>query len=218
MSKISYIDHMCDVLSHFKYPSQYWKTTYIGFKELDDSKEILQKDGKSVFDHTMLVMDVLTIKNKITLLAALFHDLGKSYVKPVFSKLPYKCSIKFPNHAIESAKIAQKTMIKWGATNDIIDRVVRIVSMHMYDIKSSQQHKTIRKFVANVGCHNIEDWFTLRIADSRGYLKSQEYINNFIGPFKDAVMSYIDQQPGTNESIFTNFETKNGMQIEGGNC
>jgi hypothetical protein len=171
-------------------PSMYW-TSSTNFSELVSSQYTTQRNGQTVWDHTMAVIDLLTIKNPITLLSGLFHDLGKCRIQPMNDpSLP-----RFPGHAIESANIAEIKLAEWQATPYIIDRVIRMISMHMYDISNAAKEKTIRKFIADIGQDNIENWFILRIADSCSYALQQQYRNRFIEPFRKAVMLYLDRLP-----------------------
>jgi hypothetical protein len=192
-------------------PSAYWADT-VGFTELESSKHVMQNNGQSVWEHTMLVIDILADKNPITLLSGLLHDLGKCCVKPVDETY----SSKFPGHEIESAHMAQDILSRWDTPEFLIDRVVRLIAMHMYDISDASRDKTIRKFVASVGFDNVDNWFTLRIADSRSYAEQQKYYNRFIDPFRIAVNKYLDKQPNTSEPEIEISDVTGGMQIKGG--
>ncbi len=199
-----------------KLPSDYWFSTQSNpeFPELDATKTIIGRGGESVFNHTMSVIDLLSVKNPITLLSGLFHDLGKSRVQSDTTSSRYRG--KFPCHDIESAKIAKMVLKEWGASEYLIDRVVRVVVTHMYDITNALGEKTIRNFVAEVGQDNISNWFVLRVADSQSYTFHREYRNNIIEPFRVAVLSYVNQQPNIGQPKLTLSDTQGSMQIEGG--
>ncbi|KKN91270.1 hypothetical protein LCGC14_0221380 [marine sediment metagenome] len=203
-------------------PSFYWRYTFLEFPELQTAKGIYQRNGQSVWEHTMNVIDRLSDKTDIALLAGLFHDLGKCKIPPMDDpSLP-----RFPGHPIASANIAENTLALWGGRDYLIDRVSRIVSTHMYDISNATREKTIRKFVADVGQDNIENWFDVRIADSSSYSfysnqkqrkhrsAKESYYSRYIEPFHKVVMSYLEKQPKTDQPKFTCPVT--GMQIEGG--
>jgi hypothetical protein len=194
-------------------PSDYWITpNCVELPELEASKLVTQRNDQSVWDHTMSVIDLLTVENSITLLSGLFHDLGKGCVLQTDDpSLP-----KFPGHSIESANIARIWLTKWETDPYIVDRVMRLVSTHMFDISNIIQEKTIRKFIANVGMDNIENWFVLRIADSRSYASQQQYRNNFIEPFRKIVVSYIKNQPGPGQPTFDQFGETGSIRIRGG--
>ena len=190
-------------------PSTYWENT-IGFTELESSKHVIQSNGQSVWEHTMLVIDILEYKNPITLLSGLFHDLGKCCVKPIDGTH----SSRFPGHDLQSARISTEVLRKWNAPINIIDAVFRVIIKHMYDISDALREKTIQKFVADIGRSNVDNWFTLRIADSRAYAEQQKYYNRYIDPFRSAVNKYLNQQPSVNEPKI--LDVVSGMQIEGG--
>lgn len=211
---MSKIDQIIQGMQSATKPSCYWANPDVGFPELEASKRIIQRNNQSVWDHTMSVIDAITIKNPITLLSGLFHDLGKGCVSPMNDpSLP-----RFPGHVHESANIAEDVLTKWQAPPYMIDRVLRIVSMHMYDISNAAREKTIRKFVADVGLDNVDNWFVIRIADSSSYAAQQQYRSRFIEPFKTAVMSYLGQRPIADRPEFDREETENRIQIEGGDA
>lgn len=193
-------------------PSDYWTTLDVEFPELEDSKFTINRNGQSVWEHTMSVIDLVIPKNPITLLSGLFHDLGKCYIVPMNDP----SLSRFPGHPDMSANIAEVRLTQWGTTPQRIDKVVRLITMHMYDINNSARKKTIRKFIANVGPQNVNDWFTLRIADSQSYAAPQQYCSHFIEQFRVAVMLYLKQQPGTNQPPLESPSTLGGMQIKGG--
>ncbi len=192
-------------------PSDYWRSSRIDFPELEVARLIIQRNNQSVRDHTMAVIDNLEIKNSITLLSGLFHDLGKCVVVPQ----DHPSGHRFPEHDAVSARIAKETLIKWEAPLYLIDRVTRIISMHMYDIANVTKEKTIRKFVAGVGNDNVNNWFTLRIADSRSYSNQIQYVNHFIKPFQIMVMEYLDKQPNLDDQKRVIDDQVSSIQIKG---
>ena len=190
----------------------YWFDGTVEFPELQNSRSVQQRDKRSVWKHTMLVLDAMTVKNPTTLLSGLFHDLGKYYIDPTDD--PSRS--KFPGHAGKSAEIARARLEEWGANPDLVDSVVRVVSTHMFDIRDATQDKTIRKFVASVGKDNIENWFVLRFADSRSYSGYKQYANYLIEPFRRAVVSYLERQPSSEQLDFEPNDANGGIQIKGG--
>lgn len=208
------IDEIIQGMQTASLPSDYWEAPDIESPELEASRSVIQRNDQTVFEHTMLVIDLLTIKNPITLLSGLFHDLGKHYVTPMDdTSLP-----RFPGHAEMSARIADLRLTEWGCSASRIDRIVRLITMHMYDISNAARAKTIRKFVADVGPQNLDNWFALRIADSRSYAAQQQYRSHFIEPFRIAVMSYMKQQPGIDQLELESPGNAGGMKIKGGDA
>lgn len=211
MKKQTPIQQILHGMQNSALPSDYWLISDINFPELRAAQLITQRDGQSVWEHTMSVMDLLSIKNPITLLSGLFHDLGKSCIPSTNDS----SLSKFRGHAIASANIAETRLNEWQASPHLIDRVARIVSTHMYDINNATQNKTIRKFLADIGQDNINNWFTLRIADSRSYAVKRKYHSRIIKSFRKVVMSYLKQQPGTDQPGFKNLSTAGIIQIKG---
>lgn len=193
-------------------PSDYWLEVGVEFPELENSHSVQQRDRRSVWEHTMDVIDALRVKNPTTLLSGLFHDLGKYYVDP--NENPSHS--KYPGHAAKSAEIATIRLNEWGADKNTTDSVVRLVNTHMFDIRNVTQDKTIRKFVASVGKDNIENWFVLRVADSLSYSGYKQYRNNLIEPFRAVVVSYLKKQPDQGQMEFEHFDVTGGIQIKGG--
>ena len=206
------VDNIVQNMMDKSLPSEYWSSDHIVFPELEDTKSLMQRNDQSVWEHTMSVIDLLSLKNPVTLLSGLFHDLGKCCTQQI-DDLSVS---RFPGHAMYSAQIVEITLKKWGASEYLIDRVSRLVAMHMYDISNAARDKTIRKFVAEVGRDNIDNWFVLRIADSRSYAEHQKYRNHFIEPFRRVVMAYLEKQPGVEEPSLTDSSAIGGVQIEGG--
>jgi len=209
---MSKVDEVIRGMQASDLPSDYWATQDGRLPELEASRLVTQRNGQSVWEHTMSVIDLITPKNPVTLLSGLFHDLGKCCVQPMDNpSLP-----RFHGHAMESANIAEIKLAEWQASPDLIDRVIRIITMHMYDINNVAKEKTIRKFVAEVGPTNIDNWFALRIADSRSYTAQQQYCSHFIEPFRTLVVSYLTQQPGTDQPTFEASGGAGNIQIKGG--
>jgi len=173
-------------------PSDFWTINPSKcFAELAKAKTTQQRNGQSVFNHTMNVLDSLSLKSETTLLAALFHDLGKTEICVTFDQS------KFPNHALLSARIVRRRLSSWQSSQELIDKISRLVNTHMFDITIPLSHKTISKFVADVGRHNIDAWFILREADSVAYHNHSIYCQQFIKPFKIKIKNYLNQLPGT---------------------
>lgn len=172
------------MLMHQK-PSYVWADGCISFKELEQIKKLTQKKDEIVFAHTMKVLDALTIKNSITLWAALFHDLGKITTKVLSPDgIPF-----FHGHSEDSVIILRKVLSAWQEDPYIIDRVERIVLTHMLDLKHAND-RTARNLFGKVGKNNIENWFALREADILAYPHAEGYINIYVQNFRKKVELY----------------------------
>lgn len=219
MNKQPLIQQILQGMQNFASPSDYWLTSKISFPELKAAQLIIQNNNQSVWEHTMLTIDLLPIKNPITLLSCLFHDLGKICKDSINCCIPPMNNPllpRFPEHSLHSAVIAKTKLKEWQASPYLIDRIVRIVLMHMYDINNTFKEKTIRKFIADVGLDNVDNWFAVRIADSRSYTAQQKYRNHMIEPFRRVIMLYLEQQPDTDQSEFSSPGKSGTIQIKGG--
>jgi hypothetical protein len=207
------IQQIIEKMQEVGFPSTYWIHSKAApeFLELNLAKHTTNKRGQSVFDHTMIVIDFLPIKNPVTLFAGLFHDLGKCYVEPSMDSQVSR----FHGHEIKSALIVAMKLAEWGASSDLIGRVMRLVSTHMYDIRDIKTEKAVRKFVADVGRDNIEDWFSLRYADSAAYSGYVRYHDRIIEPFRMKVMLFLEKQSNGDEFELANPGDIGNMRIEG---
>lgn len=209
------IDKIIHAMKTGNLPSNYWINPSIKLLELEANKTVIQRNGQTVWEHTMSVIDLLSVKTDITLLSGLFHDLGKKYVSQIDDSFLHSSS-RFPGHSIKSADIAKIRLAEWETTPYVIDRVIRLISTHMFDIKNARKEKTIRNFIASVGKDNIDNWFVLRIADSRSYASQQKYQNVFINPFRRAVLSYLRSQPSLDQPMIEESDQIGSIQIKGG--
>lgn len=162
----------------------------INFEELQRSKIFKQKDGRPVFQHTADVLNCLSIKNYITLLSAIFHDLGKINTRHIDNQ----GNIDYHEHPIESSRIAKLRLKQFGFDNSIISMVLPIIETHMMDLQTNLKESTIRKFVAKVGMFNVSNWFVLRIADIQSYPHHPEWhVTKIVYPFKNQVEKYVNE-------------------------
>lgn len=196
------------------YPtSSYWSSDRrVVCQYLERAKIHKQRHGVTVFEHTMNLLDNLSTYNSITLLAGLFHDLGKCEVAAIEQPLG---ASKFQGHVRASVKIVSKQLILWDAKAYLADRVIRIVNTHMFDINSSTfNERTLRRFISLVGLDNIENWFAVRIADSMSYGNFKRYTKRVVMPFRDMVNKYA--QKLSRDDDFSEFSHGlGGMQISG---
>ena len=132
----------------------------------------------------MNVLDALTIKNPITLWAALFHDLGKLLTREVIDGV-----VTFHGHPEESAVISHNVLSAWQEDPFIIDRVERLVLTHMLDIKHAND-KAARNLFGSVGRDNVDNWFALREADISAYSHSKQHTNSYVEEFRKKIERY----------------------------
>ena len=71
----------------------------------------------------------------------------------------------FPNHHIESAKLAQNILQRLRFDKKIIKKVVSLIGNHMFYYSPNSPLYDARKLVSKVGWDNIYDLIELRVAD-----------------------------------------------------
>jgi tRNA nucleotidyltransferase (CCA-adding enzyme) len=196
-------------------PSVFWEITKFRFQDLENLKTVNQRNDQTVFDHTMNVLDCLKVKNQITVFSALFHDIGKYQTKKITGD-----KISFIGHQLISAEIAEKRMLAWNTESKVIDSVTGIIKTHMLDIKSNISRGKIRKFIAEIGLGNVENWFTLRRADASSYhgskdLPASEYQNSIIDPFEKRVLEELKNLDSGSGLQFDPSIIGDGMTIVG---
>jgi len=188
-------------------PSAYWRNSWNSFYALDRARQCIQRNGQTVFDHTMNVLDALECKNEITLFAAIFHDLGKPRTRVEKDGT----LLGFPGHERASVEIADKMLEEWEADPDVRDKVLRIIKTHMFDVRQSLSEKSVRKFIAVVGRYNIDNWFSVRKADAASYQNDDDYISHMLQPFCDSINKQIASLKDDDASL----PSDSGMIIEG---
>ncbi len=147
--------------------------------ELLEGRDVEQKIGHAddVYNHSLRTCDVAPDRIKM---AALLHDVAKP-----------RCDTKdghFYGHDTMGARMAYEIMKRLRFPKNEIKRVMLLIANHMFfypyvhDGLSEEERKNvldhqwsdaaIRRFIARVGEHNLEDLFALRIADAEGNPKT----------------------------------------------
>ncbi|MEK9147725.1 MAG: CCA tRNA nucleotidyltransferase [Patescibacteria group bacterium] len=95
-------------------------------------------------------------------LAALFHDIGKTYTKNIEAD----GSITFYNHPIVGAEITDRILNRLRFSQKTIQKITHLVKHHMfyYDI-GKVTDSGVRRFLNRIGKENFEDFLILRKAD-----------------------------------------------------
>lgn len=147
-----------------------------GFPELEACRGVEQAKmpGDDVFHHTLRVLDAargdpeLIGPGSIELLfAALYHDVGKPKTRRFD---PAVGRITFYGHQLVSKRICAKRLqaLKVQTIGVEINRVTKLVEMHMFETKAHYTDKAIRRFIQKVGTDLIMPLMDLRLADNRG--------------------------------------------------
>lgn len=176
-------------------PGECWREMNIEYlrvmlPELAATQKVMQRQGETVYQHTLKVLNALESKNPVTLWAAIFHDTGKAS----FPRQGYFSKTAFPKHEIISTELAERRLTHWQADGGLILDVTRLVRGHMIDIAGFKHPQAYRSFIASVGLCNIDNWFALRRADSMAYGINPTALG-MIGAFQAGVSRYIEQMP-----------------------
>ncbi len=142
-----------------------------------------------VWEHSLKSLQKTPSKDPLVRLAALIHDIGKSYTRAyVCAKCEYrfeqtekelKCpqcgfindyyqSVTFYNHEVVSAKIARRLAKRLRLSNKEKDKLVTLVRWHMFTVDERQTDKAIRRFIRHVGKENLNDMLAVRTGDRLG--------------------------------------------------
>lgn len=146
------------------------------FPELEACRGVEQDKmkGDDVFHHTLRVLDAARGDSELShpgelhlLCAALYHDVGKPKTRRFD---PQVGRITFYGHQLVSKRICEKRLkaLKISTIGVDIDRVVKLVELHMFETKAHYTEKAIRRFIQKVGPDLIQTLMDLRLADNRG--------------------------------------------------
>lgn len=190
---MTFAQNITRIMMNARLPSEPWRAMnreYIEvmLPELAKTQKAVHRQGETVFEHTMKVLEALETKNPVTLWAAIFHDLGKAS----FPKRAYFSEAAFPKHEIISAHLANRRLERWEVNAGLIFDVVRLVRHHMTDIAGFKNPQAYRNFIASVGLSNVDNWFILRRADSRAY-GERPMILDVIEAFRARVADYLSE-------------------------
>jgi poly(A) polymerase/tRNA nucleotidyltransferase (CCA-adding enzyme) len=134
--------------------------------ELEACRGVPQREMHrfDVFTHSILACDAAPANDQGLRLAALLHDIGKPPVRSEAEDgLP-----RFHGHEEESARLARNILIRLKFPSAAINRVPHLIAQHMFCYDPGWTDAAVRRFIIRVGKENLEDLFTLRIADTLG--------------------------------------------------
>jgi tRNA nucleotidyltransferase (CCA-adding enzyme) len=112
-----------------------------------------------VYHHTLATLDAVPPGNLAVRLGALLHDVGKPRTK----EGPH-----FYRHEIVGEELTRLILGRLRFSNELIERVARLVRHHMYRADPEQADATLRRFVGRIGADRLADQFALRAADAIG--------------------------------------------------
>jgi tRNA nucleotidyltransferase/poly(A) polymerase len=134
--------------------------------ELDACRGVKQREMHSfdVFTHCILSCDGVAVPDMGLRLAALLHDIGK----PPALTFAEDGEPRFFGHEAQSASLAQSIMLRLKFPTALIKRVTHLIAQHMFAYDPDWSDAAVRRFIIRAGKENLEDLFTLRMADSYG--------------------------------------------------
>jgi len=112
-----------------------------------------------VYEHTLKTLDGAPPGDLIVRLGALFHDIAKPRTKD---------GPHFYRHESVGATVAREVLERLRFSNEIVDRVGRLVQNHMYTADPARSPGSLRRFLRQVGIDNLSEQFALRAADIVG--------------------------------------------------
>ncbi len=120
-----------------------------------------------VYYHILHTLDATPSNNLPVRLAALFHDISKPFTK-IKSNNSEGEDATFYNHEVIGAKVARKVMKRLKFSNDMIERVEKLVKFHMFYYTEEWTDSAVRRFIRKVGLDMLDDLYLLREADRIG--------------------------------------------------
>ncbi|HEY0444074.1 MAG TPA: HD domain-containing protein [Candidatus Limnocylindrales bacterium] len=115
--------------------------------------------GEDLWDHTVRAVDAAPVDRPIVRLAALVHDIGKPATA---------ADGHFYGHDRVGADLARDVLERLRYPRAVIDRVVALVRLHMFDYQASWSDPAVRRFIGKVGRGSLDELFALRAADNVG--------------------------------------------------
>ncbi len=117
-----------------------------------------------IYHHSVYSCDAAPKERPLIRLAALFHDTGKVPTRAEGPDGDYT----FYNHEVVGARMAKRIMKNLKFSNEQIDTVSNMVLNHMFHYTDEWTDGAVRRFMRKVGLENMDDLFTLRLADRIG--------------------------------------------------
>lgn len=160
--------------------------------ELENLVGVLQPKEYHRYDvywHSLFSCDAAPKDNIVVRLAALFHDIAK----PICQK-----GDTFYDHDQEGAKIVENILTRLRFGNEMINRVCNLVENHMFNYEQNWTDSAVRRFIRRVGIQNLENVFSLRIADTMamGRNVNDEYLKEL----KNRINKILEEENALNVS------------------
>ncbi|HPC40065.1 MAG TPA: CCA tRNA nucleotidyltransferase [Spirochaetota bacterium] len=117
-----------------------------------------------VYYHSIYSCDAAPREHPMIRLSALLHDIGKLPTRQPGEDGDFT----FYNHEVIGAKMVKKIMKRLKFSNEQTETVNNLILNHMFHYTDEWTDGAVRRFIRKVGLDNIEDLFTLRMADRKG--------------------------------------------------
>jgi putative nucleotidyltransferase with HDIG domain len=115
--------------------------------------------GDDLWDHTCRAVDAAPAERPIVRLAALLHDIGKPATE---------ADGRFIGHEQVGAAMAADLLRRLRAPRATAERVVALISEHMWNYEPAWTDTAVRRFIRKIGPDAIDELFLLREADNLG--------------------------------------------------
>ena len=133
-----------------------------------------QAHSFDVFEHLLRTMQHAADKDwpVVLRLTGLFHDVGKPESRRWSDE---KKDWTFHGHEVVGARMAKKALQGLRFSNEIIEKVVKLVRWHMFFSDPDKiTLSAVRRIIVNVGKENIDDLLNVRICDRIGTGRPKE--------------------------------------------
>ncbi len=117
-----------------------------------------------VLDHCLAALDT-SRPDLVARWVTLLHDVGKPATR---SAEKARNGYTFYNHDRIGAEMSARILSDLRYTNDLIERVSRLVGNHMYVADPTLSDATLKRFINRIGVDYLEDQFHLRLCDRVG--------------------------------------------------
>jgi putative nucleotidyltransferase with HDIG domain len=128
--------------------------------------------GETLDEHCAMVGDFLPRRMPLLRLAGYVHDIGK----PGSAESTPR-GLSFIDHEDRGAEIVRQELTRLSFSLKEIGYVSALVRHHMKSLGKTGKPKTVRRLLKKLADDGVswKDWLLLKIADTRGNLKKEDY-------------------------------------------